>query len=336
MNTNHNGFRILAVAVIVPALITIASLIAMFVLASSGPSRIVTHWGYAGQADRYGSPFTYLVLMGAVAVPLIVVLGGGAVLLAHRAALSPVIKLAAVAGVWMSSFLAIVFTGSLLAQRTASDVAATGSPGLEILVGVAVALVLGVGAWFVLPPAVRRSASADQAATPAISLATNERASWLRSATASRGLLAVFIGLILVLGASQFLVVWVSDGRAWWVSFVPIVVLLIVLASFAWTVRIDSRGVRIRSALGIPSIGIPIDNVASATVVNVSPISEFGGYGFRWSLNGRFGIILRSGEALEIRRHNGLDVVITVDDATTAAALLNGLVARGSEVAPRT
>jgi hypothetical protein len=103
-----------------------------------------------------------------------------------------------------------------------------------------------------------------------------------------------------------------------------------VLSNFAWTIRVDARGVRMRSSLGIPRITIPLANIESADVIHVQAIAEYGGFGVRWGLGGRFGVILRSGEALQVLRHNGRSVVVTVDDAETAAALINGLVARSS------
>jgi hypothetical protein len=333
MTFDHHGLRVLIVAVIVPALITIAAEIVLLSLAASGPARLATHWGFSDQPDGYGSAYTYPILMAAIALPLIALLGGGSVVLAHRAPMSPVMKIAAVASTWMSSFLGTLFIWGLLTQRTVAEVDTARSPGWEILAGVIVGLALATGGWFVLPKVVRRSADSEPAATPAVSLADGERASWQRTASASRGVLAVFIGLTLVIGATQLLVVEVSDGRAWWVSFVPVLLLLLVLTNFTWTVRVDARGVRLRSVVGVPVITIPIGNVIEATVVQVSPLAEFGGYGIRWNLNKRLGIILRSGEALEIRRRKGIDVVVTVDDATTAAALLNALVARESAAA---
>jgi hypothetical protein len=42
----------------------------------------------------------------------------------------------------------------------------------------------------------------------------------------------------------------------------------------------------------------------------------------------RTGIVLRAGEAIEVKRTDGKTLVVTVDDALQGAALLNGLVAR--------
>ncbi len=329
----HHGFRILLVTVIAPVVITVAAVIVLVSLAASGPSRVATHWVFSGEANGYGSPFTYPILMVAIAVPLIALLGGGSVVLAHRGPLSPVIKLAAVAPAWMSTFLGILFVNALLRQRTVAAVSTASAPGLDLLVGVLVALALAVGAWFVLPRAARRSAESEPPATPAVALATDERASWIRTASVSHGVLLVLVLITVVVGAVELVVISVSDGKTWWLAFVPALLLILLLCNFAWSIRVDSRGVRIRSAFGVPTIWIPLDNIVSASVVQAQAISEFGGYGVRWNLNGKLGVILRSGEALEIRRRKGLTVVVTVDDATTAAALINGLVQRGAAVA---
>jgi hypothetical protein len=62
----------------------------------------------------------------------------------------------------------------------------------------------------------------------------------------------------------------------------------------------------------------------------VEAIGTFGGWGLRWAGRGRIGIITRSGPALEVRRHDGSSLVITVDDAAAAAALLTARVAARS------
>jgi hypothetical protein len=44
--------------------------------------------------------------------------------------------------------------------------------------------------------------------------------------------------------------------------------------------------------------------------------------------NGSFGIVLRAGEALQVTRRDGRRFTVTVDDAATAAALLEALSSR--------
>lgn len=333
MTSESHGFRVLLVAVIIPVIITIAAEIVLLVLAGQSPARVATHWGFSGQANGYGSPYTYPILMASIAVPVLALLGGGSVVVSHRSPMSPVIKLTAVAGVWMSTFLAILLIGSLLQQPTVASESAPHSPGVPLTIGIVVGLALAVGAWFVLPKAVPRVPASEREVTPAVSLAPDERATWIRTVSASRGVLLVLIGAVVLVGVAELLVVFLSGGRAWPIAFVPALLLIIVLIDFAWTVRVDASGVRIRSAAGVPRFSIAMSNIASASVVEVNALGEFGGWGIRWSLNGRLGIIMHSGTALEIHRHKGIDVVVTIADAKTAAALINGFVQRDRTVA---
>lgn len=326
MSTALHGFRLFAVAILAPVVVTIVAVVVMLSLAGSGPSRVATHWDAAGRIDGYGSPYIYPILMAAISVAIITLLGGATVLSAHHHAVTPVMKLLGIASLWVTVFIGFGFTGALLGQRNAAAVGSTHAPGLSLVIGAVVAAAVGVGAWFFLPKAVRSPSETDPVAP--VMLTTSERASWLRTATASRGVILGFIGIGLILCSVELTVVLISDGRLWWFAFVPIVALVIVLSNMTFTVRVDSRGVRIRSVLGFPSISVPLGNIVSANVVEVSAFSDYGGWGIRWNLGGRIGIILRSGQALEVHRRKGLVVVITVDDATSAAALVNGLVQR--------
>ena len=86
-----------------------------------------------------------------------------------------------------------------------------------------------------------------------------------------------------------------------------------------------------RPTLGWPLYRVALSDVASAATTNVVPLGEFGGFGLRWGLGRRLGIITRGGEALEVLRRDGRAVVVTVDDAATAAGLLTALAARGAK-----
>ena len=325
----RHGVRMLAVAVIAPAVLALAAVIVLLRLAATGPARVATHWGYSGPPNGFGSPYTYPILMASISLVLIAVLGGGTVLFTHRGPLTRVIKLLAVTSTWVTVLLGVSLIASLVTQRTTAAVHQAASPGPWLLVGAVIGLALAAGGWFVLPKAVRVSAVDDSPAVPPVALTGSERASWHRTATASRRVTWLLIGLTLLVGVAELVVIYTSSGRAWPVAFVPILLMLIVLATLTWTVRIDGRGVLLRSAIGVPYFRIPLDNIVSASVVQVHAVAEYGGWGVRWNLAGRMGIILRSGEALQIHRAKGVDIVITIDDATTAAGLINALVQRG-------
>ena len=63
-------------------------------------------------------------------------------------------------------------------------------------------------------------------------------------------------------------------------------------------------------------------------MTTVSPLAEFGGWGYRVGRGGRVGVVLRTGEGLQVERSGGRSFVVTIDDAATGAALLNTLAAR--------
>jgi len=74
--------------------------------------------------------------------------------------------------------------------------------------------------------------------------------------------------------------------------------------------------------MGWPRIEIPAAEIASVRAVRVDPFAEFGGWGYRFGVDGRRGVVLRAGDALEVARTNGRVFVVTVDDAATAASVL--------------
>jgi len=57
-------------------------------------------------------------------------------------------------------------------------------------------------------------------------------------------------------------------------------------------------------------------------------MTQFGGWGIRLGLDGRLGVVLRRGDAIQIERAGTRTLVVTVDDAATGAALLKALAAR--------
>lgn len=60
--------------------------------------------------------------------------------------------------------------------------------------------------------------------------------------------------------------------------------------------------------------------------MTLDPLADFGGWGSRWVIGtnrkGRWGIITRRRPCLELFRHDGRFIVVPLDDAGTAAAVL--------------
>lgn len=123
--------------------------------------------------------------------------------------------------------------------------------------------------------------------------------------------------------------VWQSAG---WVGFASGIIGLntaVLLALGRWWLVVDRRGLMVRSVIGWPRMRIPLNEVVSAEVTMVSPMGDFGGWGYKVDLAGTVGIVVRAGEAIRVRRTGERAMVVTVDDAATGAALLNTLADRG-------
>lgn len=92
-------------------------------------------------------------------------------------------------------------------------------------------------------------------------------------------------------------------------------------------IRIDADGLR-ATTLGATVLRVPVEDVAAADVVEVSPFREFGGWGLRVDTAGRIGLVTRRGPAVRVRRGDDSEVLITLDDSHDAAATLNSLADR--------
>jgi hypothetical protein len=231
-------------------------------------------------------------------------------------------KLLAVASLFAGVMLSVAVTASVAIQREG-----TTGPGIAAFLGIAVlaGLVLGTGSWFLMPRAVPgRSTTGDPIAP--VEVAEGERVVWVGHARFATFAIAALVATVVLL--SGVVAFAVAATGFWPLAIVPVVLALALLGSASWTVRVDAAGLTVRSALGWPMYRVTVADLASAGVATVVPFGEFGGYGIRWGLGRRLGIITRGGEALEVQRHDGRAVVVTVDDAATAAGLLRAYAAK--------
>jgi hypothetical protein len=329
MTHSAAALRTLAVAVVVPLIVTVVGVILMFTWVGDVPDPTANHWGFDGAPNGFGSPLALPISVAAVSLPFIALFGGAITIAVHRHPPTVVTKLLAVTSLWVPVLLTVALGGTLAGQRGIATAADAPSPGLALLAGVLTATILAVVAWYVLPRAVKFSRGASSTVAPLV-LDDAERVSWIHTASSPAGFAWLWAGLGLVVAAVVIGGIVASGGAAWALSIVPVVLLVAVLASVTWHLRVDAGGFVARSALGWPRIVIPIADIERADVIAVNPVAEYGGWGIRFGVGHRLGIILRSGEALEVVRHNGRALVVTVDDATTAAALITALQRRPS------
>jgi hypothetical protein len=324
-----NRFRILLVVLIVPVAIGLAVTALQLAWLPSLPASIVTHWS-GTRADGTGPAWSLILITAGVSlvIPGIItaaVLGGGGTV---GGAFPGVTKVGAVLSPFTVGLISVSITAGLALQLgSAGGLAHAPDVGPWIGAGAGIGLVLAVAAWFALPPARRLSQVVDDA--PPLPLADDERAVWVGRAHPSSVGTGVLAGVIVVLVGIATYVVAISEGRASPVVVIPIVIGILLVAFLNWRVRIDARGLVVRGLLGGPVIRVRPADVTRVAAIDVRPMA-YGGWGLRGAPGTTIGVITRRGEGIVVgRRHRG-DLVVTVDDAESAARLLSALASRAS------
>lgn len=285
------------------------------------PAPVAIHWGPTG-ADGFSSLTALLGWAGAVTAAFVV---ASWALALWRGYARPVRQLSAGLSVGTAVLVAGIMVGTLAPQRGLADATEVGGVGWAITLAVVASLALGLGAAAVTPRGEPVAGADDpRPDAPRLALADDERVVWVRRTSSRTG--------VLVLGLATALVtVAVVAGSTWWMLVVPAALVVLTVAMFSWVVTVDSTGLTVRSTLGLPRRHLPVDEIVDATVDTVSPLRDFGGYGWRTSTDGRTGVVIRAGETLEVRSTGERRFVVTVDDAGTAAALLNSFADRVRE-----
>jgi hypothetical protein len=284
------------------------------------PNPIASHWGVGGKPDGFSSLGEMVgVLLG---------IGGGIVLAfgaftwaLGQSAVSR--RIGAAATAWAAIFLTIVVVGTLYVQLDLPDARDVGDVNGVLLVAILSSAVLAILVAVVVPGDKRLPTTAAVASdAPRVRLLEGERATWIGRASSP---VAFLIGApVLVLS-----VVLVVLLQAWVMLVIAAVVLLALTTLSSFVIRVDRDGLTVRSSLGWPRYRVPLDEVLRADVTQVSPVKDFGGWGWRVGRDGRVGVVLRKGESLLVERTGGRSIVVTVDGATSAAGLLNALADRG-------
>jgi hypothetical protein len=94
-------------------------------------------------------------------------------------------------------------------------------------------------------------------------------------------------------------------------------------------------GLTVRGILGRPRVHVPAARILHAEASpHVSPQQYVEGHGWHTSMGATRGVVVREGGALVVDRQAEVPFVVTVDDAATAAALLNKMTDRVRSDAP--
>ncbi|UNO39474.1 DUF1648 domain-containing protein [Streptomyces sp. MST-110588] len=307
---------------VLPFLLAALTLTALFLSVRDRlPEPMATHFS-DGRADGFNSVALYLP----VCLGLLLVFAAVFAVLAPRTVTARDGRALNGVGYGMAALSGVLSGATLLCNVGVRDAADARLPYGQLAIAFGAAL-LAAGVGLLLPTGAapgKRAASGDLAAPgpdrARLPLAEGEAVGWSRSVRAP--FLAVLSCVFLAGGLVAGLTVdWGLGGGLLFAG------LTAGLCSEA-RATVDRQGLTVEPILfPRPRIRFPLDRLVDATSRTVSPLADFGGWGYRVR-PGRSGVVLRSGEALVVRRADGGEFVVTVDDAATAAALLNALIDR--------
>jgi len=321
--------RFVLVAIWLPVALVAVGLLVQLIALPQLPSTIAVHWNAAGEADGFAPAWTQplMTVLFGLGLPLLMALTSLSGL--RRGDRGPTYRLMGASAAAVSALVTVALTATLVMQVGLDDPSQAPTVWIPLTFSLVGGAAVGVAAWFLQP----RTESLDAATRPAtpLALAPNERVLWIRTISMSTGAAVAIVAAVLLVAVGA-VVAWVTGSEpaiAWILTAVAVVLVFFAATTLAFHVRVDDTGLHVVSVLGIPRFRVPLADVGSAACVTVNPMGEFGGWGVRIAPSGRrFGIVLRAGEALEATRRNGRRFVVTVDDAQTAAALLEALAQR--------
>jgi len=281
------------------------------------PDRIATHWGSDGP-DGYSS---FAGAFVPLAVGAVLCVGQWAfVMWRGHDGLTRRGVTATSAG--LGALFAVVEVGTIESQRGLADGSLAPAEGGTVTLALAAAVVLGALAFLLSPADPPRPALEPVAADARrLPLAPTQRAAWTRTVGSPAALVPAVAAVVTTVTLAVVLEQWV-------LLTVPVALAALLAAMLLWRVTVDSRGLEATSVLGWPRVRVPLDEVQRADVVDVRPVREFGGWGYRIGKDGRAALALRAGTAIQVHRTGSRVLVVTVDDAATGAALLNSLADR--------
>lgn len=322
----HTLGRFVAVALVFPAALTLVGLMVQMLALPRVPATIATHWDASGTPDGFAPAWVSPVLTVVLGLGIPLLVAASAVAGLRRGDRGPSYRFLGAVSAATSALIVTLMMYTFVIQIDVTDPATVVLPLWPALVIVfALAVAVGIAAWFIQPhdyPDERVVASAEP-----LSLQPGERAVWMRTASIARpGLVTITAAVLLV---SAFAIgAWVTAASlavAWILTAIALLLLVLVATTTSFHVRVDERGLSVDSVLGLPRFDVPVGDIAQAAAVTVNPMGEFGGWGLRLAVDGRFGVVLRAGQAIEVTRISGRRFVVTVDDAATGAALLEAL-----------
>ncbi|QKJ19045.1 DUF1648 domain-containing protein [Microbacterium hominis] len=327
--TPHTIGRFVAVALILPITLTVIAVVVQLVALPRVPDVVASHWRASGLPDGFAPSWLNPLMTAVLGLGIPALLALCALPGLRRGDRGASYRLLGSLSAATTVLITVLLTWTLVIQIDVQDPATVELPFWPAILPVfALAVAIGVIAWFAQPR--DYPAPGSTAAAAPLALTPGETAVWMRHVSIARaGLIVLVSAVLLIVGlAIGAWVVGADTTVAWILTGVALVLLVLVATTATFHVRVDEHGLAVDSVLGIPRFRVPLERIEHASVIEVDPMGQFGGWGLRLAADGRFGVVLRTGEAIEVARTGKKPFVVTVDDAATGAALLEGLRAR--------
>ncbi|TVR26668.1 MAG: DUF1648 domain-containing protein [Nitriliruptor sp.] len=308
-----------------------APVVVALVLGDRLPAEVPRHYGADGQPTAVWPLWTSVTFLTLVTLLTAGGCAAACVLLRQPLALR---RILAWGVTWIAVWLGGTKVGALLHLVDTTDAMASGSISTSTAVALLAGMLLGVPVAVLAREQPHGQAAAGPPPTDLGRLPSGSPAVWRSAPLTSRGLIIVMAILSLVFLVPAFIVG--PFGEGFWLLLLAVACCVPALLSARVRVHIDHDGLHVRG-LGVRLVHVPVAEVAYAAVIDhLDAFWEFGGWGLRVDVHGRTGIVSRAGQALRVVRGDDTELLITVDDAATAAATLNTLAEQHQTTTPRT
>lgn len=305
--------------VFVPIFAAALGVVAANVWSSRLPDRIATHWS-GTRPDGFTDPTTSAWTLAAVTV----LVGGGCSAVAALAnTLLHLRRTMLLIGLTVVGLITVLQLSILERQLDITDVGNVEVPGWALALGTVVGFCVGLLGAFLLRDH-RERVPAD--APPPASL---PRAGSMGPADGDLPIIEplgagrIALGVLFaILAAGATLTCWLA--QSWWpvAIFLPLAVLPVSLMRYELVV--DRAGLHVTS-LGMAAFDYSLDEITGASVREVEPFTDFGGWGLRVKGRGNYAIATSKGPAVFVTFANGQRLTITTDRAEQIAGTLNTL-----------
>ncbi len=324
--------RFALVTLVLPAAVSALGLVIELAVLPQVPAQIPLRGDGVGEPGAAGPAWLPMVLTVVLGLGLPAVFGLSSLPSLRRGDRSPTFRVFGAQALGISVMLNVVAAGLLLEKARTTPF---GVPRLWPLLstGLLAGLVAAAGGWFLQP---RGSRVAPAYPVRPLELAPTERAAWVCTTSLPTPAVAVMTAVTAVVATRAGFGWTVGDRDRGAVTLWAVALLLIVLlaSTAGFRVRVDARGLSVRSVVGVPRFRVATAEVGSVAVVEARSLGAGGSWGIR-ARPGRVTIVMRPPTGIRVTRRDGGTFFVTVTDAATGAALLAALAGRPGDAAAR-